>query len=93
MSEDGPRPQRTGMQRAHCLRARCWLLPGACLALTRFVMRAGTPAAERSAPAQVCGVLSVLAEQQAALAAELGGGALLEQCHQLQADLLNCQQV
>jgi nucleotide-binding universal stress UspA family protein len=33
------------------------------------------------------------AERQAALAAELGGGVLVEQCAQLQADLMNCQQV
>ena len=35
----------------------------------------------------------VQAEQQAATAAQLGGGALVDQCHQLQADLMTCQQV
>lgn len=38
-------------------------------------------------------MLRVQAERQAALAAELGGGALLEECAQLQADLMTCQQV
>jgi hypothetical protein len=38
-------------------------------------------------------MLLMQAERQAALAAELGGGVLVEQCAQLQADLMNCQQV
>lgn len=33
------------------------------------------------------------AEHHAATAAELGGGAVVEQCHKLQADLMTCQQV
>jgi hypothetical protein len=42
---------------------------------------------------QSISAIGVQAEQQAATAAQLGGGALVEQCHQLQADLMICQQV
>ncbi len=38
-------------------------------------------------------MLVIQAELHAAAAAELGGGAVVDQCHRLQADLMNCQQV
>lgn len=36
---------------------------------------------------------AVQAEHHAATAAQLGGDALVDQCHKLQADLMTCQQV
>lgn len=49
--------------------------------------------AERLAACALPPAHRLQAEQHAATATELGGGAVVERCEQLQADLMNCQQV